>query len=263
MKLNNHQGFTIVETLIGLAVIGFLVLIMGEIQSIFSNQNIVVSQRIDYENLKIDIRSVLYSKKYCKDAFTQGGGLNIHYTGSPVAVDAVKMVRPTMPSPKTMAQVGQVTSSGVRIDSITMQPVGGAAPLPNQKIFHVEMLVKTSVLKGPRKGDQRSNLDSKFKFYISMDQSNEITECALRGEELTPGMKGCDRSSYGAPRMNTNPALPSTLKIVDYGFLPNDRIDDGGNSGADDDALFYCTIDGSGLYGTLTMCLSKENCPWK
>ena len=271
MELKNTRGFTILETLVGLVVIGFLVLVMGEIQTIFSGQNTLVSQRIDFENMKLDIRSVLYSRKQCKSAFRQGN-LDLKYTGVPAQVSSVNMYRPanaTNPTlvDKPVAQVGTVSSSGIRLDNIVLQPAAGSPINPPgaiQKVYRVELSINTSALKGPSKGEQRSNSLNKFKFYISTDQNDEITQCAAHGEELSPAVRGCDRTDFANYR-SPNPAsgLPSFMRIYDYGYLPNGAIDDGGNSSSDDDALFYCTMSGSGVYGALSVCLSKENCPWR
>jgi len=275
MGPQNTKGFTLVEIAVGLAVIGFLVLTMGQIQTVFVSQNTLASQRMDYENMRIDVRSVIYSRNQCKHAFRQGN-LDLKYNGNPISISSVNMVRqasPTNPAvDKPVLTVGYMSPSGIRVDSIDIKPLPGSpAPIPGgPNIYRVEMVINTTATKGPRKGEQRGNSQSsssgRFKFYLATDQNDDITECAWRGEQLSKAKRGCDRSGYdpaSARAPNPNSGLPPTMRIYNYGYLPDYAIDDGGNSGTDDDALFYCTTNGSGAFGSIALCLSKEYCPWK
>jgi prepilin-type N-terminal cleavage/methylation domain-containing protein len=190
--MNKQKGFTLVEVMVAVAILGAVSLGVAELFKNLSKNQAMASSYSNFENMKSSIRLVINNSKICKGAILNSSGTAQVY--NPTSQTFVQNFDQLKTGPNEIVKVNS-TLYGIKVNSLTLKPFGNWPSTPYQ-----ESVLQDDVIKNLNKHyttleiktvDTNGKVrNGKFDMVVLTDPiSNVIEQCYVaKNEELRPNI---------------------------------------------------------------------------
>ncbi|MBO9667891.1 MAG: hypothetical protein J7501_13900 [Bdellovibrio sp.] len=256
----NRKGMTLTNILVAIALAGVASSVLLYIQTIVNKNLSKVSNQSSLVLLESDVMRITENPRICAEAFWSSGVIPA-YLGTTIPLSEIKIGN--MP----VAKVGAIFDRGVKVDSIEIvsKSSTGIVVANAFRRWDADLKVEFSDISG----STSSKVVKTFPLSLRTVGSSGRIEACGRTEAVSTGAAlgySCDMNTgMESPNVYSRTVAGKVFRVMRYAYFTNPQIHDGGKSGSDDTATYYCVQQASdlGRNGSLGVCISKEACVWR
>jgi type II secretory pathway pseudopilin PulG len=193
MKINNDKGFTLIQMLIGIALLGVMSMASLSLFTGMMKQAKSSESTAEFSKMHDDISTIVRNSDLCTAALK---GITVGQSASEV--------RFNLPGSNRSIEAGKGYGANWNLQSVSLSgvvPVAGAAPNMRQGLL---------TLNAFKQSDATATKRDEFYIYFTLDASNQIDSCL---SSTDPEIVKANCASLGGTSTGTNCTLPPVSAV--------------------------------------------------